>query len=91
MGEDSYREISNQLSFSMVDVPVLVDILKSLNNCIKTTDDVIHYWDMCCFRADTIDEIIEQFDDVEDIKDIGDRVFILPTKTLIVIGFATLN
>lgn len=68
MGKIDCREVSNQLSFSMVDVPVLIDILKSLNSDIKTTSDVIHYWDMCCFRANTIDEIVEQFDDDEEIK-----------------------
>ena len=42
-------------------------------------------------RADDFDEILEQFDEVEDIKEIGNRIFILGSGKLVVIGYGTIE
>ena len=82
-----FQKISNELGFDLGDIPVLVEILQFLVENMETTDRVIQYWEDNCFRANDFEEILEQFDDVKDIKEIGNRIFILPSKTLVVIGY----
>ena len=84
-------KISEELEFSVEDTIDLVNIMSNLILDIKTTDDIIKYWVNNCFRADDFDEILEQFDEVEDIKEIGNRIFILGSGKLIVIGYGTIE
>ena len=84
-------KISEELEFSVEDTIDLVNIMSSLILDIKTTDDIIKYWVNNCFRADDFDEILEQFDEVEDIKEIGNRIFILGSGKLVVIGYGTIE
>ena len=84
-------KISEELEFSVEDTIDLVNIMSNLILDIKTTDDIIKYWVNNCFRADDFDEILEQFDEVEDIKEIGNRIFILGTGKLVVIGYGTIE
>ena len=84
-------KISEELEFSVEDTIDLVNIMSNLILDIKTTDDIIKYWVNNCFRADDFDEILEQFDEVEDIKEIGNRIFILGNGKLVVIGYGTIE
>ena len=84
-------KISEELEFSIEDTIDLVNIMSNLILDIKTTDDIIKYWVNNCFRADDFDEILEQFDEVEDIKEIGNRIFILSSGKLVVIGYGTIE
>ena len=84
-------KISEELEFSVEDTIDLVNIMSNLILDIKTTDDIIKYWVNNCFRADDFDEILEQFDEVEDIKEIGNRIFILCSGKLVVIGYGTIE
>ena len=84
-------KISEELEFSVEDTIDLVNIMNNLILDIKTTDDIIKYWVNNCFRADDFDEILEQFDEVEDIKEIGNRIFILGSGKLVVIGYGTIE
>ena len=84
-------KISEELEFSVEDTIDLVNIMSSLILDIKTTDDIIQYWVNNCFSADNFDEILEQFDEVEDIKEIGNRIFILGSGKLVVIGYGTIE
>ena len=84
-------KISEELEFSVGDTIDLVNIMSNLILDIKTTDDIIKYWVNNCFRADDFDEILEQFDKVEDIKEIGNRIFILGSGKLVVIGYGTIE
>lgn len=84
-------KISEELEFSVEDTIDLVNIMSNLILDIKTTDDIIKYWVNNCFRADDFDEILEQFDEVEDIKEIGNRIFILGSGKLVVIGYGTIE
>lgn len=84
-------KISEELEFSVEDTIDLVSIMSNLILDIKTTDDIIKYWVNNCFRADDFDEILEQFDEVEDIKEIGNRIFILGSGKLVVIGYGTIE
>lgn len=84
-------KISEKLEFSVEDTIDLVNIMSNLILDIKTTDDIIKYWVNNCFRADDFDEILEQFDEVEDIKEIGNRIFILGSGKLVVIGYGTIE
>ena len=84
-------KISEELEFSVEDTIDLVNIMSSLILDIKTTDDIIKYWVNNCFRADDFDEILEQFDEVEDIKEIGNRIFILSSGKLVIIGYGTIE
>ena len=84
-------KISEELEFSVEDTIDLVNIMSNLILDIKTTDDIIKYWVNNCFRADYFDEILEQFDEVEDIKEIGNRIFILGSGKLVVIGYGTIE
>lgn len=84
-------KISEELEFSVEDTIDLVNIMSNLIINIKTTDDIIKYWVNNCFRADDFDEILEQFDEVEDIKEIGNRIFILGSGKLVVIGYGTIE
>ena len=84
-------KISEELEFSVEDTTYLVNIMSNLILDIKTTDDIIKYWVNNCFRADDFDEILEQFDEVEDIKEIGNRIFILGSGKLVVIGYGTIE
>lgn len=80
-------KISRELGFSETDTMDLINIMTNLIPQIDTTKKLITYWEENCFRADNFEEIIEQFDEVEDIKEIGSRIFILGSKKLVVIGF----
>lgn len=84
-------KISEELEFSVEDTIDLVNIMSNLILDIKTTDDIIKYWVNNCFRADDFDEILEQFDEVEDIKEVGNRIFILGSGKLVVIGYGTIE
>ena len=84
-------KISEELEFSVEDTIDLVNIMSNLILDIKTTDDIIKYWVNNCFRADDFDEILEQFDEIEDIKEIGNRIFILGSGKLVVIGYGTIE
>lgn len=84
-------KISEELGFSVEDTINLVNIMSNLILDIKTTDDIIKYWVNNCFRADDFDEILEQFDEVEDIKEIGNRIFILGSGKLVVIRYGTIE
>ena len=84
-------KISEELEFSVEDIIDLVNIMSNLILDIKTTDDIINYWVNNCFRVDNFDEILEQFDEVEDIKEIGNRIFILGSGKLVVIGYGTIE
>lgn len=84
-------KISEKLEFSVEDTIDLVNIMSNLILDIKTTDDIIKYWVNNCFRANDFDEILEQFDEVEDIKEIGNRIFILGSGKLVVIGYGTIE
>lgn len=84
-------KISEELEFSVEDTIDLVNIMSNLILDIKTTDDIIKYWVNNCFRADDFDEILEQFDEVEDIKEIGNRIFVLGSGKLVVIGYGTIE
>ena len=84
-------KIGEELEFSVEDTIDLVNIMSNLILDIKTTDDIIKYWVNNCFRADDFDEILEQFDEVEDIKEIGNRIFILGSGKLVVIGYGTIE
>lgn len=80
-------KISRELGFSETDTMDLINIMTNLIPQIDTTKKLITYWEENCFRADNFKEIIEQFDEVEDIKEIGNRIFVLGSKKLVVIGF----
>lgn len=84
-------KISEELEFSVEDTIDLVNIMSNIILDLKTTDDIIKYWVNNCFRADDFDEILEQFDEVEDIKEIGNRIFILGSGKLVVIGYGTIE
>ena len=84
-------KISEELEFSVEDTIDLVSIMSNLILDIKTTDDIIKYGVNNCFRADDFDEILEQFDEVKDIKEIGNRIFILGSGKLVVIGYGTIE
>ena len=84
-------KISEELEFSVEYTIDLVNIMSNLILDIKTADDIIKYWVNNCFRADDFDEILEQFDEVEDIKEIGNRIFILGSGKLVVIGYGTIE
>lgn len=89
----NYKEISEQLCFTEQESKELVDIMTSLVDEIKTTDNIISYWDNNCFRADTIEEVLDQFDidSDDDIKEIFSRVFILSNGKLVVIGIGSVE
>lgn len=80
-------KISKELEFTETDTIDLVNVMTKLIPQIDTTKKLITYWEENCFRADDFEEIIEQFDEVEDIKKIGNRIFVLGSKKLVVIGF----
>ena len=86
MNNINYEEICNQLSFDKKDIYVLVECMQSLFPNLDTTDKIIEKWYNSCFRADTFEEILDQFEPNTEINEIGHRIFILPTKKLIVIG-----
>lgn len=81
-----YDKISEELYFKRDDVPLLVKSMQSLVDNLDTTEKIIEYWEMSCFRADDFEEILEQFEPDTEINEIWRRIFILPSKKLVVIG-----
>lgn len=81
-----YKKISKELDFEITDVPILVDSMQSLVDNLDTTERVIEYWENNCFRANDFEEILEQFEPNTKINEIDRRIFILPSKKLVVIG-----
>lgn len=79
-------KISKELNFNETDTIDLVNIMASMLP-IKNTEQIINYWVDNCFRADDFDEILEQFDEVKDIKEVGNRIFVLGSGKLVVIGY----
>lgn len=86
MNNIDYEEISNQLCFDKKDIYILVECMQSLYPNLDTTDKIIEKWDNSCFRANNFEEILDQFEPNTEINEIGHRIFILPTKKLVVIG-----
>lgn len=84
-------KISKELEFSVTDSVDLVHIMLSLVPKIKNTEQLIKYWENNCFRADTFEEILEQFDEVKDIKEVGSRIFVLGSGMLVVIGIGSID
>lgn len=85
MNDKDFERISKELMFDKKDVKILTEILQELNKNIRTVEDIIKYWDNECFRADNIEEILDYYTEVEDINEIGDNIYILPSKILIVV------
>ena len=81
-----YKKISKELEFEITDIPILVKSMQSLVNNLDTTEKIIEYWENNCFRANDFEEILEQFEQNTEINEIGRRIFILPSKKLVVIG-----
>ncbi len=84
-------KISKELDFSETDTIDLVQIMVNLIPKLENTKQVIQYWENNCFRADNFDEILEQFDEVTDIKEIGSRIFVLGSGKLVVIGVGSIE
>ncbi len=84
-------KISKELEFSVTDSVDLVHIMLSLVPKIKNTEQLIKYWENNCFRADTFEEVLEQFDEVKDIKEVGSRIFVLGSGMLVVIGIGSID
>lgn len=88
MNKFDYKKISEELEFDITDIPLLIESMQSLLvEELKTTEQIIDYWINSCFRADDFEEILEQFEPNTEINEIWRRIFILPSKKLIVIGF----
>ena len=85
MNDKDFERISKELMFDKKDVKILAEILQELNKNIRTVEDIIKYWDNECFRADSIEEILDYYTEIEDINEIGDNIYILPSKILIVV------
>lgn len=81
-----YKKISKELEFEITDIPILVKSMQSLVNNLDTTEKIIEYWENNCFRANDFEEILEQFEQNTEINEISRRIFILPSKKLVVIG-----
>ena len=84
-------KISKELEFSVTDSVDLVHIMLSLVPKIKNTEQLIKYWENNCFRADTFEEVLEQFDEVKDIKEVGSRIFVLGSGILVIIGIGSID
>lgn len=84
-------KISKELNFSETDTIDLIQIMVKLIPQLENTKQVIQYWENNCFRADDFDEVLEQFDEVTDIKGIGSRVFVLGSGKLVVIGIGSIE
>lgn len=77
--------IRDRLDFEIVNVGYLIESMVNVYG-VTTTESLCEKWENSCFRANDIEEVLEQFDDVTDIKEVGHRVFVLPTKSLMVLG-----
>lgn len=84
-------KISKELDFDEVDSIDLVQIMTNLIPQVENTRQLIQYWENNCFRADDFEEILEQFDEVTDIKEIGNRIFVLSSGKLVVIGIGSVD
>lgn len=84
-------KISKELDFSETDTIDLVQIMVNLIPQLENTKQVIQYWENNCFRADDFEEILEQFDEVTDIKEVGNRIFVLGSGKLVVIGIGSIE
>lgn len=88
MNKFDYQKISEELEFDITDIPLLIESMQSLLvEKLETTEQIIDCWINNCFRADDFEEILEQFEPNTEINEIWRRIFILPSKKLIVIGF----
>lgn len=81
-----YKKISEELDFNNEDTQKIVECMQSVVNGLDTTTKIIDYWNNNCFRASNTKEIIEQFDDITDIKEVGNRIFVIRKDLLISIG-----
>ena len=84
-------KISKELDFDEVDSIDLVQIMTNLIPQVENTRQLIQYWENNCFRADDFEEILEQFDEVTNIKEIGNRIFVLSSGKLVVIGIGSVD
>lgn len=87
MSNINYKKICEELYFDEKDIYVLVECMQSLYPNLYTTDKIIDQWEKSCFRADDFEEILEQFEPDTEINEVGNRIFILPTRKLVVLGY----
>ena len=87
MSNINYKKICDELYFDEKDIYLLVECMQSLYPNLDTTDKRIDQWEKSCFRADDFEEILEQFEPDTEINEVGNRIFILPTRKLVVLGY----
>lgn len=87
MSNINYKKICEELYFDEKDIYVLVECMQSLYPNLDTTDKIIDQWEKSCFRADDFEKILEQFEPDTEINEVGNRIFILPTRKLVVLGY----
>ena len=84
-----YKEIAKELDFTENESKILVDSMLSLADLtdrLNNTNDIIQCWNDSCYRANDLTEIMQDYAEIVDTKEIGHRIFILNKNKLAVIG-----
>lgn len=80
-----YQKIAQELDFSLADTEVLVDYMQAKYKELNNTQKIIEKWENECFRANNLEEVLNQYDYGTKPSELANSIRILPSGMLIVI------